>query len=62
MFQNTYDSNGAKNYLDGAQIGTIGYLTGLTQSLDESVRLYPFQDVAEGVSERSDSTFYINPG
>lgn len=59
LFQNTYNNAGVRNFLDGALIGNVDYLIGLTRA-DEDVRLYPFQDVAEGVSERSDTTFFTD--
>ena len=60
LFQSTYDSTGTRNFLSGATIGTVDYLNGLTQNGDTSKRLYPVQDIAEGVSERGDTSFYTD--
>lgn len=60
LFQQTYDSTGTKNFLDGTTIDTANYLIGLTQNADTTKRLYPVQDIAEAVSERGDSTFYTD--
>ena len=60
IFQDTFDSTGTRNFLAGASIGSEDYLNGLAQNTDTSVRIYPIQDVAEGVTERGESTFYTD--
>lgn len=60
LFQRTYNNAGTKNYLDGTLIGNASYLTDLCFNSDSSVRLFPMQNIAEGVSERGDSVFYTD--
>lgn len=60
LFQKTYNSAGVRNSLLGSSISTADYLNDLVNDSDESVRLFPMQDIAEGVSERADSVFYTD--
>ena len=57
-FQETYDSTGTENQLLGSSIGTANYLTGLTNQMDATKRIFPLQNIIEVEDVREDDDFF----